>query len=159
MSQSIVHTLWLADEAASIELGTLLARHLPAGLAGWLFLLQGELGAGKSTVARAMLHALGQQGPVPSPTYTLIEPYELAAGTVYHVDLYRIGGADELEYLGWSDLADGLRLVEWPEKVPSLFATADVCLQLGYADGGRSATLSAASERGAAWLAALPLQP
>lgn len=157
MPESVVRTLPLADEADSIELGTLLAKHLPGDFAGWLVLLEGELGAGKSTIARAILRGLGQQGPVPSPTYTLIEPYQLPAGTVYHVDLYRIGGVDELEYLGWSDLEDGLRLVEWPEKAPSLLASADVRLQLRYADHGRSATLRAGSVRGAAWLAALPL--
>ncbi|ANO51641.1 tRNA (adenosine(37)-N6)-threonylcarbamoyltransferase complex ATPase subunit type 1 TsaE [Woeseia oceani] len=157
MAQSVTRTVQLADEAASIALGTRLASHLPAELAGWMILLQGDLGAGKSTVARALLRGLGQTGPVPSPTYTLIEPYELPAGRVYHVDLYRIAGADELEFLGWEELDDGLRLVEWPERVPALFKTADICLQLAYTETGRRAVLRAYSERGAAWLATLPL--
>ncbi|MEQ8204928.1 MAG: tRNA (adenosine(37)-N6)-threonylcarbamoyltransferase complex ATPase subunit type 1 TsaE [Woeseia sp.] len=157
MSQSLTRTIQLNDEAASMALGTLLASHLPADLAGWLILLQGDLGAGKSTVARALLRGLGQTGPVPSPTYTLIEPYELPAGRVYHVDLYRIAGADELEFLGWEELDDGLRLVEWPERVPSLFKMADVCLQLDYSEEGRRANLRASSDRGAAWLTTLPL--
>ena len=157
MSESLIRSLQLADDAASTEFGAQLARHLPADSAGWLVLLQGELGTGKSTIARALLRGLGQTGPVPSPTYTLIEPYELPAGVVYHVDLYRIGSASELEFLGWEDLDDGLRLVEWPERVPSLMQQADVCLRLAYAGSGRSAELHAFTARGRDWLEKLPL--
>lgn len=147
----------LPDEAATIELGQLVARELPADASGWLILLAGELGAGKSTFARALIRALGHDGAVPSPTYTLVEPYELAQGAVYHVDLYRIGSAEELEFLGWDDLASGLRLVEWPERVPGLFDEADLVLRLAYDGAGRRAAFSAATDRGAAWLAKLPI--
>lgn len=157
MGQSVTRTLSLPDEAATIELGGLLARHLPADAHGWLVLLQGELGAGKSTLARALIRGLGHGGAVPSPTYTLVEPYLLPAGPVYHVDLYRIGSADELDYLGWDELSDGLLLVEWPERVPALFDQADLCLHLAYAGPARSITLIAHTARGAAWLAALTL--
>lgn len=150
-------SLSLADDAATTALGTLLAKHLPAPRAGWLILLQGELGAGKSTLARALLRGLGHSGPVPSPTYTLVEPYEFAEGDVYHVDLYRIGSAEELEFLGWDDLSDGLLLVEWPERVPELFGQADVCLHLRYDGDGRRVELNPGSDRGAGWLASLPL--
>lgn len=143
--------LLLADESATIELGTQLARQIPERAAGWLILLQGELGAGKSTLARALIRGLGHDGPVPSPTYTLVEPYELAGGTVYHVDLYRIGSAEELEFLGWDELSDGLLLVEWPERVPELFAQADVLIQLDYRASGRVASIAAQSERAKAW--------
>ncbi len=143
--------LLLADESATIELGTQLARQIPERAAGWLILLQGELGAGKSTLARALIRGLGHDGPVPSPTYTLVEPYELAGGTVYHVDLYRIGSAEELEFLGWDELSDGLLLVEWPERVPGLFAQADVLIRLDYQASGRVATIVAQSERATAW--------
>ena len=143
----------LANEAATRRLGAALATALPSPAAGLLVTLSGELGAGKSTLARALLVALGHDGPVPSPTYTLVEPYELDAGNVYHVDLYRIGSADELEYLGWDELADGLRLVEWPERVAGLADSADLAVELGYAGDGRRARLTAGSERGAALLA------
>lgn len=147
----------LPDEAATIDLGKQLALKLPADTAGWLFLLQGELGAGKSTLARALLRGLGHDGPVPSPTYTLVEPYECGSRLVYHVDLYRIGSADELEFLGWDELGAGLLLVEWPERVPELLAQADLSLQLGYDGAGRSITLKAHSERASAWLESLSL--
>jgi len=147
----------LPDEAATIELGQLVARELPADASGWLILLAGELGAGKSTFARALIRALGHDGSVPSPTYTLVEPYDLEQGSVYHVDLYRIASAEELEFLGWDELGSGLRLVEWPERVPSLFDAADLLLRLAYDGGGRRARLSAGTDRGAAWLARLPV--
>ena len=157
MGESVTRTLSLPDEAATVKLGELLARQLPADSTGWLLLLQGELGAGKSTLARSIIRSLGHRGPVPSPTYTLVEPYALAAGPVYHVDLYRIGSEDELEFLGWDDLADGLSLVEWPERVPSLLQKADVVAELRYLGQGRAVALSAATGRGEAWLAGLSL--
>ena len=128
---------------------------LPADAGGWTVLLQGELGAGKSTLARAMLHALGHEGLVPSPTYTLVEPYALPNFTVYHVDLYRIAKASELEFLGWSDLQEGLILVEWPERAPQLEREADIRIELRYAGEGRVAELTGLSDRGVAVVAAL----
>ena len=128
---------------------------LPADAGGWTVLLQGELGAGKSTLARAMLHALGHEGLVPSPTYTLVEPYTLPNFTVYHVDLYRIDKASELEFLGWSDLQEGLILVEWPERAPQLEREADIRIELRYAGEGRVAELTGLSDRGVAVVAAL----
>ena len=89
---------------------------LPDELGGWTLLLSGELGAGKSTFARALIRAAGHDGPVPSPTYTLVEPYNLSAGRFYHVDLYRVSDEEELRYLGWNELDDGFRLVEWPDQ-------------------------------------------
>lgn len=157
MGQSLTRTLSLPDEAATRQLGEQLALQLPDETTGWRLLLQGELGAGKSTLARALIRSLGHDGAVPSPTYTLIEPYALAAGPVYHVDLYRIGSGEELEFLGWDELDDGLALIEWPERVPTLFERADVCIELRYAEAGRAVELRAASDRGAAWLSALAL--
>jgi len=143
-------SLHLADEAATAALAEALAAALPVPSSGWTILLQGDLGAGKSTLARALLRALGHAGPVPSPTYTLVEPYRLAQTTVYHVDLYRIGSPDELYYIGWDDLDDGLRLVEWPDRAPGLADTADLRVQLAYAGAGRTAVLEGLSERGRA---------
>lgn len=138
----------LQDAAATEELGKSLAASLPADSAGWMILLQGELGAGKSTLARSMIRAMGHEGSVPSPTYTLVEPYALGDKTVYHVDLYRIADASELEFLAWSDLRDGLLLIEWPERVESLSGQADLLIDLAYKDEGRIAEVSGVSERG-----------
>jgi len=138
----------LPDERATAALGAAVASALPERVSGWVVLLSGELGAGKSSLARALLMSLGHQGSVPSPTYTLVEPYALACGDVYHVDLYRISDAEELEFLGWSELRDGLMLVEWPERVAGLAAEADLEIRLAYAGTGRRATLLGLSERG-----------
>ena len=105
----MTRSLSLPDLHATERLARLLAQALPDEVAGWTILLQGDLGAGKSTFDRAMLHELGHTGSVPSPTYTLVEPYKLPKYIVYHIDLYRIIESEELDFLGWSDLEDGLR--------------------------------------------------
>ena len=151
MGQSLI----LPDPQATGSLARAVAAALPIDASGWAILLQGELGAGKSTFARAMLHALGYSGTVPSPTYTLVEPYVLPKYSVYHIDLYRIESVDDVEYLGWSDLQDGLRLVEWPERAPQLDHEADIRIALRYDGEGRAADMTGLSERGAAVLAAL----
>jgi tRNA threonylcarbamoyladenosine biosynthesis protein TsaE len=138
----------LQDESATIALGAEIAAALPQIYRGWSILLQGELGAGKSTLARALLHALGYEGRVPSPTYTLVEPYRFPRGDIYHIDLYRVADVNELEFLGWSDFQAGLKLVEWPERVPFLTEEADLEVVLEYVNSGRTATLSALSARG-----------
>ncbi|MDJ0909738.1 MAG: tRNA (adenosine(37)-N6)-threonylcarbamoyltransferase complex ATPase subunit type 1 TsaE [Woeseiaceae bacterium] len=137
----------LADEAASQRFAEALSAALPEDPSGWTVLLEGELGAGKSTLARALIRSMGHEGPVPSPTYTLVEPYELSRCSVYHVDLYRIADEEELRYLGWNELDEGLRLVEWPDRAPSLSAEADLRIELVYAGDGRRATLTALSQR------------
>lgn len=139
----------LPDAAATDALGGQLCKVLPPDVAGWTLLLEGELGAGKSTLARALIRAMGHDGPVPSPTYTLVEPYQLPQATVYHIDLYRISGEEELRYLGWTELEDGFRMVEWPERAPGLTQRADLRIQLSYADAGRDAEITALSARGA----------
>ena len=151
--------LSLADPDATEALGRRLSNALPGDVAGWTILLKGELGSGKSTLARAMLRAMGHPGAVPSPTYTLVEPYELSDRNVYHIDLYRISDQEELDYLGWSDLEDGLRIIEWPERVPSLTSQADVLIELAYDGPGRAASLSACSDRGSEFLASLAQAP
>ncbi len=139
---------FLPDERATIELAGRLGAALPDSLAGWTVLLAGELGAGKSTFARALIRMLGHSGPVPSPTYTLVEPYRVPRGPIYHVDLYRVTNDDELRYLGWNELDDGLRLVEWPERAPGLTEQADLQLTLTYSGAGRKARFLALSEKG-----------
>lgn len=138
----------LKDEQATAAFGAEMLAVLPRPCHGWTILLTGELGAGKSTFARALIQAAGHVGAIPSPTYTLIEPYELAKLKIYHIDLYRIADEEELELLGWNELDDGLRLIEWPERAPALTRSADLHLHLGYAGDGRAATLSALNERG-----------
>jgi tRNA threonylcarbamoyladenosine biosynthesis protein TsaE len=139
---------FLPDEAATIAFGQEVLDALPADLAGWTLLLRGELGAGKSTFARALIRAAGHEGPVPSPTYTLVEPYSLSRGNIYHVDLYRVSEEEELRYLGWNELDNGCRIVEWPDRAPGITEQADLSLTLAYDGEGRTADLVGLSDRG-----------
>ncbi len=147
----------LPDDAATQALAERLASALPARTAGLTLLLQGDLGAGKSTFARALIRALGHSGAVPSPTYTLVEPYDLPGGMVYHVDLYRVSSEDELRYLGWTELDEGFRIVEWPDRAPGIAARADLCVELDYDEPGRRATVTALSSSGEQILARLEM--
>jgi tRNA threonylcarbamoyladenosine biosynthesis protein TsaE len=138
---------FLPDEAATIAFGQELLDAMPGDLAGWTLLLNGELGAGKSTFARAFIKAAGHTGAVPSPTYTLVEPYQLSRGNIYHVDLYRVADEEELRFLGWNELDDGCRIVEWPDRAPGLTAQADLSLTFSYSDDGRDVEVTALSSR------------
>jgi tRNA threonylcarbamoyladenosine biosynthesis protein TsaE len=140
----------LADDAATADFARCLYGKLPPDFSGWTILLRGELGAGKSTFARALINAAGHSGPVPSPTYTLLEPYKMPHGNIYHIDLYRVSSEEELSFLGWEELDDGLRLVEWPDRAPGLMTQADMVLTLTYENTGRRVELRALSERGKA---------
>lgn len=139
---------FLPDEAATIAFGRELLDVLPEDLAGWTLLLTGDLGAGKSTLARAFIKAAGHTGAVPSPTYTLVEPYTLPVGNIYHVDLYRVSSEEELRYLGWNELDDGCRIVEWPDRAPGLTERADLSITLSYEGEGRSVEVLGLSDRG-----------
>jgi tRNA threonylcarbamoyladenosine biosynthesis protein TsaE len=141
--------LALPDEAATADLAGRFFAALPADCAGWTVLLEGELGSGKSTFARALIRAMGHDGPVPSPTYTLVEPYELSGNVVYHIDLYRVIDPEELRFLGFDELDSGLRLVEWADRAPRLEAEADVRISLDYDPPGRKADIQPLSARGA----------
>lgn len=148
-------SLYLPDSTATKALAEQLCRLMPADTSGWTVLLEGELGAGKSTLARALITAFGHDGPVPSPTYTLVEPYQVSGRVIYHIDLYRISNEEELTYLGWSELDDGLRLVEWPDRAPGLAAHADLRILLAYQESGREADIKGLSRRGAGLVAGL----
>ena len=142
----------LADPEATENLGQRLAQARPP-LA--VMYLHGEIGAGKSTLARAMLRELGVTGPIKSPTYTLIERYPLARGEAAHLDLYRIAAASELDFLGLDEVAENtvLWLVEWPERGLGALPKADLKLDLEIQGEGRLSSLRAETETGAAWLA------
>ncbi|HYI42740.1 MAG TPA: tRNA (adenosine(37)-N6)-threonylcarbamoyltransferase complex ATPase subunit type 1 TsaE [Sphingomicrobium sp.] len=103
----------LADEAATREVGRALARQLRAGD---VVTLSGGLGVGKTTLARAVLHALGHEGEVPSPTFAIVQPYEALDPPVWHVDLYRIEDPTEIDELGLDSAADAVLIVEWPDR-------------------------------------------
>lgn len=143
-----------ADAAAMEALGAQLARGYTPGIV----YLAGELGTGKTTLARGLLRALGHAGKVRSPTYTLVEPYRLAAGTVYHLDLYRLAAPEELEWLGLRDMLaeQALLLVEWPERGTGVLPAADLEIRIDYlAGGGRLLTLEVRTEAGQRLLSGL----
>ena len=125
-----------ATERFGRSLGRALARPAEAGLTIWL---EGELGAGKTSLARAILRGIGYTGRVPSPTYTLVEPYELAAGRLFHIDLYRLQSPEEAELLGLAELPGRgeVLLVEWPERGGDRVPPADLRLRLAVRPEGR----------------------
>lgn len=133
------------------RLGQTLARHLPEGRT--VMYLDGDLGAGKTTTARALLHALGVSGAVRSPTYTLIERYDTPQGEIAHLDLYRIADPEELEYLALDELAERARLwlIEWPQRGQGALPPPDLILRLAVDGHGRRAELEALSPRGRVW--------
>ena len=142
--------LRLQGEAEQIALG----RRLAAAVGDQaLIFLQGDLGAGKTTLVRGFLQGRGHEGNVKSPTYTLIEPYQLPGDACYHLDLYRLGDPEELEYLGLRELLQeqAVVLVEWPERGAGWLPSPDLEITLCYAAGGeaREAKLEARSPRGA----------
>ncbi|MBP0617964.1 tRNA (adenosine(37)-N6)-threonylcarbamoyltransferase complex ATPase subunit type 1 TsaE [Jiella mangrovi] len=150
-SLPVLHRLHLADDAATRMLGADLAMVLAAGD---VVALSGDLGAGKSTLARAVIRALAGNGDleVPSPTYTLVQPYETEP-PVAHFDLYRLASGDELDELGFAEAAEaGIVLVEWPDRAPDALRAATITIDLAVdPEGGRQATIGA-GERAAARL-------
>lgn len=137
----------LGDEDALLCFGQTLAGCLSPGV---VIELRGELGAGKTTLSRAIIQSFGHEGAVKSPTYTLVEPYEHLQPPVYHFDLYRIADPGELNFLG-VDLYFNERsicLIEWPERAAGSLPPADLVVTLEYATPGRTIGLRALSKRG-----------
>ncbi len=148
-----IRELQLDGVEATEALGADLAHSRPPTAVVYL---RGDLGAGKSTLARALLRTLGVTGTIRSPTYTLVERYPLAeGGEAWHLDLYRIADAGELEYLGLDADETRLWLVEWAERGAGALPAADLLVELAVAGEGRSARLVPASAGGVAWLASL----
>ncbi len=141
------HSCVLADEEATIALGAALAR-LTRGRG--VITLRGNLGSGKTTLSRGLIRALGHSGAVKSPTFTLVEPYELPDCRVQHYDLYRLTDPEEVEYLGMRDFIDAqtLTLIEWPEKAGALLPPVDLDLELQISGTGRKALWHAHSSYG-----------
>lgn len=141
------------DEARLVEIARAFA--LVVGEGGVVF-LEGDLGVGKTTFARALLVALGVGERIKSPTYSLVESYQAGALRVHHLDLYRIADAEELEWLGLADLLqdDMLMLVEWPRRALAALPSPDLELQLLHAGDVRDLVIRARSARGRAWLEA-----
>lgn len=146
------------DEAALVALATDLAGRTHDG--GVIF-LEGELGAGKTTFARALLRARGVGERVKSPTYSLIESYSGSGHPAHHLDLYRIADPGELEWLGLADLVapGALLLVEWPERGAGALPPPDLTLRLAHAGAGRHLEAIANTPLGAKWLAVWPVCP
>ena len=142
-------TLYLPDAAATDALGSVLARTRPSRS---VVHLVGDLGAGKSTLARALLRALGVQGAIRSPTYTLVERYPIEGGEAWHLDLYRIGDPAEIDYLGLDVDAVVLWLVEWPERGAGALPPPDLVVSLELDGDGRNATLTPSSPVGDEWV-------
>ena len=137
----------VGDEAATRALGAAIATALTGGL---VVHLHGDLGAGKTTLVRGLLRELGHEGTVRSPTYTLVEPYDLNRGVVYHLDLYRLADPEELEFIGLRDLLspDAVLLVEWPERGEGALPAADLHVWLEVRGDARVAVLESAAPRG-----------
>lgn len=145
----------LPDAAATEALGAQLAHTLPERA---VVHLHGDLGAGKSTLARALLRALGVAGTIRSPTYTLVEQYPLpAGGLALHLDLYRIGHPGELEFLGLDPAEARLWLVEWPERGHGALPPADLDIDLAVDGDARRCALHARTPAGLAWAKALQM--
>ena len=148
----------LLDEQATVKMGNNIASLVKNQMKrGIVVYLNGDLGAGKTTITRGFVQGMGHVGPVKSPTYTLVEPYDLAHWQVYHFDLYRLGDPEELEFMGIRDYFNEncCCFIEWPEKGQGLLASADIIINMAYQGEQREVEFSAYSQLGESLLKAL----
>lgn len=145
-------TQYISDENAMCDFGKKLINAICqlTHNKGITLYLNGELGAGKTTLSRGMIQALGYQGKVKSPTYTLVEEYHIAGKTIYHFDLYRLADPEELEFMGIRDYfaENTICLIEWAEKGAGLLASPDLLVNIHYAENARNIELIAKSKSG-----------
>ena len=148
----------MPDAAATEGLG---ARLAAGAVPGRVLHLRGDLGAGKTTLVRGLLRALGYAGRVKSPTYTLVEPYELSSLHFYHFDFYRLKDRSEWEQAGFREYFAGqaLCVVEWPERAEGLLSLPDLEIELAFQGDGRRARVSPLSGAGSEWLSSSRLPP
>jgi tRNA threonylcarbamoyladenosine biosynthesis protein TsaE len=151
-------TTTAADEAAMVAEGARLASAAKPGL---VVFLQGDLGMGKTTFSRGFIQSLGHQGAVKSPTYTLVEPYQLGELQVFHFDLYRLDDAEELEFMGFRDYFGdkSVCLVEWPERGLGALPCADIVINISVEGQGRRLDYSGTTEQGKRVLAHMSAEP
>jgi len=148
---------WRAASVDETDLAAIAARLAPAAGEGGVIYLEGDLGAGKTTFARALLTAMRVGERIKSPTYSLIESYRIGDRDVHHLDLYRIADAGELEWLGLADLwtTGSLVLIEWPERGAGALPKPDLVVRIGHAGAVRDLVFESKSERGSCFLDAL----
>lgn len=143
---------FIADENAMLAFAQKLAQAIRqvSSENALVFYLNGDLGAGKTTLSRGIVQAFGHQGNVKSPTYTLVEEYHLPEKHIYHFDLYRLSDPEELEFMGIRDYfsPNSLCLIEWAEKGEGLLEQADLLINIAYADTARQIELVAQTEQG-----------
>ena len=145
-------TQYIPDEISMLRFGKKLAETLlilPTQKAIMIY-LNGDLGAGKTTLTRGMLQGIGHQGNVKSPTYTLVEEYNIAGKMIYHFDLYRLADPEELEFMGIRDYfeTNSICLIEWSEKGQGILPEADLFVNIDYHDDARNIELVAKSKLG-----------
>lgn len=140
-------TRFIAGDDAMVAFGEQLGQLFSAHTGALSVYVEGDLGAGKTTLSRGILRAFGHQGAVKSPTYTLVEPYEFAERTLFHFDLYRVRDPEELEYMGIRDYfaAPHICLIEWPAQGQGLLPQPDVVISITPHESGRYVNVRAAS--------------
>ncbi|MBI6683318.1 tRNA (adenosine(37)-N6)-threonylcarbamoyltransferase complex ATPase subunit type 1 TsaE [Pseudomonas viridiflava] len=150
-------TLHVIGEEAMMAFGARLAQ-VTEGV-GVIF-LDGDLGAGKTTLSRGLIRGFGHEGAVKSPTFTLVEPYEIGTIKVFHFDLYRLVDPEELEFMGVRDYFDGdsLCLIEWPQRGAGFLPKPDLTITISPHGEGRSVILSPTGSLGERWCATLALE-